>query len=47
MLLTPEQEMIRDAVRTFAQAEWWPNAARQDKEHTIGARPDNSSRHIA
>jgi hypothetical protein len=33
MLLTQDQEMIRDAVRDFAQAELWPNAARWDKEH--------------
>ncbi len=33
MLLTQDQEMIRDAVRNFAQAELWPNAARWDKEH--------------
>ena len=35
MLLTPDQEMVRDAVRDFAQAEIWPNAARWDKEHTF------------
>jgi butyryl-CoA dehydrogenase len=33
MLLTPDQEMIRDALRAFAQAELWPHAARWDKEH--------------
>ena len=33
MLLTQDQEMIRDAVRDFAQAELWPNAAKWDKEH--------------
>jgi butyryl-CoA dehydrogenase len=33
MLLTQDQEMVRDAVRSFAQAELWPNAARWDKEH--------------
>jgi alkylation response protein AidB-like acyl-CoA dehydrogenase len=27
--------MIRDAVRDFAQAELWPNAAQWDKEHTF------------
>ena len=32
MLLTPDQEMIRDAVRDFARAELWPNAARWDRE---------------
>jgi butyryl-CoA dehydrogenase len=35
MLLTPDQEMIRDAVRAFAKEELWPNAARWDKEHTF------------
>jgi butyryl-CoA dehydrogenase len=33
MLLNADQEMIRDAVRDFAQQELWPNAARWDKEH--------------
>ncbi|MFZ4625652.1 MAG: acyl-CoA dehydrogenase family protein, partial [Rhodoferax sp.] len=33
MLLTQEQEMVRDAVRAFALAELWPNAAKWDKEH--------------
>ncbi|MCJ0761737.1 acyl-CoA dehydrogenase family protein [Variovorax terrae] len=33
MLLTPDQEMIRDAVRAFAQEQLWPHAARWDKEH--------------
>jgi butyryl-CoA dehydrogenase len=33
MLLTPDQEMIRDAVRAFAKEELWPHAARWDKEH--------------
>jgi alkylation response protein AidB-like acyl-CoA dehydrogenase len=33
MLLTPDQEMIRDAVRDYARAELWPHAARWDKEH--------------
>ena len=33
MLLTQDQEMIRDAVRAFAQEQLWPNAARWDKEH--------------
>jgi alkylation response protein AidB-like acyl-CoA dehydrogenase len=35
MLLTPDQEMIRDAVRDFAQQELWPHAAQWDKEHTF------------
>jgi alkylation response protein AidB-like acyl-CoA dehydrogenase len=33
MLLTQDQEMIRDAVRAFARQELWPNAARWDREH--------------
>jgi hypothetical protein len=33
MILSPDQEMIRDAVRAFAQQELWPHAARWDKEH--------------
>jgi alkylation response protein AidB-like acyl-CoA dehydrogenase len=33
MLLTQDQEMIREAVRAFAQEQLWPNAARWDKEH--------------
>jgi len=32
MLLTEDQEQIRDAVRAFAQAELWPNAARWDQQ---------------
>ena len=35
MLLTPDQIMIRDAVRDFAQQELWPHAAQWDKEHTF------------
>ena len=33
MLLTPDQEMIREAVRDFAQRELWPHAAEWDKQH--------------
>ena len=33
MILNPDQTMIRDAVRDFAQQELWPHAARWDKEH--------------
>ena len=33
MLLTQDQEMVRDAVRAFAQEQLWPNAPRWDKEH--------------
>ena len=32
MILTPDQEMVRDAVRAFAKEQLWPNAARWDKE---------------
>ncbi|MEN9374541.1 MAG: hypothetical protein RIR79_2093 [Pseudomonadota bacterium] len=35
MLLTQDQEMIRDAVREFVQTEIGPNAAKWDKEHTF------------
>src|SRR5215207_10402585 len=33
LILNQDQEMIRDAVRAFAQEELWPHAARWDKEH--------------
>jgi butyryl-CoA dehydrogenase len=33
MLLTQDQEMVRDAVRAFAVEQLWPNAPRWDKEH--------------
>src|SRR5574343_249035 len=33
MLLTPDQEMIRDAVRDFARQELWPHAGEWDKKH--------------
>jgi len=33
MLLTSDQEAIRDAVREFAQAELWPHAPMWDREH--------------
>jgi butyryl-CoA dehydrogenase len=32
MLLTPDQEMVRDAVRDFAQKELWPHAAQWDRD---------------
>ena len=35
MLLTPDQEAIRDALRDHAQAELWPHAARWDREKTF------------
>ena len=33
MLLTQDQEMVRDAVRAFAREQVWPHAAQWDKEH--------------
>ncbi|MGE4242173.1 acyl-CoA dehydrogenase family protein [Ramlibacter sp.] len=33
MLLTSDQEMIRDAVRDFAREQLWPHAAKWDREH--------------
>ena len=33
MILSQDQEMIRNAVREFAQAELWPHAAEWDKTH--------------
>lgn len=33
MLLNEDQQMIRDAVRSFVQAQITPHAARWDKEH--------------
>jgi butyryl-CoA dehydrogenase len=44
MLLTPDHEMIRDAVRDFAQRELWPNAPRWDREHTF---PSQAHRGLA
>ena len=35
MILNPDQQMVRDAVREFSQRELWPHAARWDKEHTF------------
>ncbi|MEP6790501.1 MAG: acyl-CoA dehydrogenase family protein [Ramlibacter sp.] len=35
MLLNPDQEMIRDAVRAFATEQLWPNAPRWDREHVF------------
>ncbi|MEJ8859344.1 acyl-CoA dehydrogenase family protein [Variovorax robiniae] len=35
MLLTPDQEAIRDAVRDFAQAELWPHAPTWDRDHSF------------
>ena len=33
MLLSQDQEMVRDAVQAFAREQLWPHAARWDKEH--------------
>lgn len=33
MILTQDQQMIRDAVRDFAREQLWPHAARWDREH--------------
>jgi butyryl-CoA dehydrogenase len=35
MLLTQDQEMIRDAVRAFAREQLWPHAPRWDKDHVF------------
>ncbi|HYP71030.1 MAG TPA: acyl-CoA dehydrogenase family protein [Variovorax sp.] len=35
MLLTADQEAIRDAVRAYAQEQLWPHAARWDREHAF------------
>ena len=35
MLLTQDQEMIRDAVREFAREQLWPHAAQWDRERTF------------
>jgi butyryl-CoA dehydrogenase len=35
MILTQDQEMIRDAVRAFAKEQLWPHAARWDRERTF------------
>jgi butyryl-CoA dehydrogenase len=35
MLLNPDQEMIRDAVRAFAREQLWPHAAQWDRERSF------------
>jgi butyryl-CoA dehydrogenase len=35
MLLTQDQEMVRDAVRAFAKEQLWPHAAQWDKDQTF------------
>ena len=37
MILSPDQEMVRDAVRAFAKEELWPHAAQWDKERLFPA----------
>jgi hypothetical protein len=37
MLLTPDQQMIREAVRAFAQEQLWPHAPQWDREHRFPA----------
>ncbi len=44
MLLTEDQEQIRDAVRAFAQAELWPHAARWDQQRHF---PQDAHRGLA
>lgn len=44
MLLTQDQEMIRDAVRDFAREQLWPNAARWDRERVF---PHDAHRGLA
>ncbi|MCL1960546.1 MAG: acyl-CoA dehydrogenase family protein [Desulfovibrionaceae bacterium] len=44
MLLTQDQQMIREAVRAFAQEQLWPNAAGWDKAHTF---PEAAHRGLA
>ncbi len=33
MILTQDQEMVRDAVRAFSREQLWPHAAQWDREH--------------
>ena len=35
MLLTQDQQMVRDAVRDFAREQLWPHAAQWDRDHTF------------
>ncbi len=35
MILNQDQEMVRDAVRAFAQEQLWPQAAQWDRDHTF------------
>ncbi|MGE5651011.1 MAG: acyl-CoA dehydrogenase family protein, partial [Bacillota bacterium] len=38
MILTQEQEMIRDSMRAFAQARLAPNSPEWDRNHTFPAQ---------
>jgi alkylation response protein AidB-like acyl-CoA dehydrogenase len=44
MLLTPDQEAIREAMRDFCQAELWPHAARWDREHRFPTEAPSAAR---
>ena len=44
MLLTQDQEMIREAVRDFAREQLWPNAPQWDRDHTF---PQEAHRGLA
>ena len=44
MLLTTDQQMVRDAVRAFAQEQLWPHAAQWDRDHTF---PEAAHRGLA
>jgi butyryl-CoA dehydrogenase len=35
MLLNPDQEMVRDAVRSFAREQLWPHAPQWDRDHVF------------
>ena len=35
MILSQEQEMVREAVRDYAQTQLWPNAAEWDRQSTF------------
>ena len=39
MLLTQDQEMVRDAVRAFAKEELWPHAAKWEGPCPAGMAP--------
>ena len=39
MLLSQDQEMVRDAVRAFAGEQLWPHAEQWDKDHNFPGQP--------